>query len=116
MKHTLRQNEHTIYVTFEEGIEPEESTELVYQVISILKKTPNRMNFVMIVQDAYLTNMQSIYTVTRLMKPFIKRFNYGYVIGATGIQKTFAKTFFSLISLAGKKRVFFFETLTKITL
>ena len=114
MKHTIKHDERTIYITYIDEIELEDAVYLTEKTIEILENTTSltKMNFVLDISGAYITNILSLKKAASLMSPQFKKMNKAYIIGSSGIQVTFAKMFIKLIgSFVKTEKIKFFDTL-----
>ena len=99
MKHTISQDERTIFVTYIDEISLDDALSLATQLVHILKSTPNqqKFNFVLDITNGYLTNILSLKRSAEVMSPHFKHMNKAYIVGSSGIQVTFAKMFIKFI-------------------
>ena len=114
MRHKIRHDNRTIYLTYIEEIELEDAIALTAQTIKIIESVPQdfKLNFVLDISNAFITNILSLKRAASQISPYFKKMNKAYIVGSTGIQITFAKMFLKLIgSFIKLEKIKFYDTL-----
>lgn len=100
-QHLISHDDLSIFIDYAFAIDVENTKQITEEVIEILKQNDHPMNIVLDLKGSYLTDNNAIAIAGKMLKPYKKRINTTYIIGASGIQKIFLQTLFKLIG--GKK-------------
>ena len=114
MKHKIRHDNRTIYLTYIDEIELQDAIKLTEQTIQIIELLPNniKVNFVLDISNAFITNILSLKRAATLISPYSHKMNKAYIVGSSGIQITFAKMFLKLIgSFVKMNKIKFYNTI-----
>lgn len=114
MKHKIRHDDRTIYITYIDEVELLEAVELTSQTIKIIESVPDhiKVNFVLDISEAFITNILSLKRAASQINPYFKKMNKAYIVGSSGIQVTFAKMFLKFIgSFIRMDKIKFCDTL-----
>ena len=95
--HSILHDEKSIFIDYAFAINVENTKTVTNEVIRILEKSNHPMNVVVDVNNSHLTDNNAIAVASKLLKPFKKRINTLYIIGASGFQKILLQTLFKLV-------------------
>ena len=100
-EHKISHDERTIYIDYAFAVNSKNTRNVTEKIITILEDSDHQMNIAIDVNNSHLTDNNSIAVAGKMLKPFRKKINTMYVIGASGFQRIIFHTLFTLVG--GKK-------------
>jgi len=110
MKHTIKNNEHTITVTYIDELTTEDAVAMSEEAIKIVSKIDHPMNIIMDVNNGYSNGMMPIIRACAKLIKHMHHFNCCYIVGDIDNNLKYAVTFFQTVG-ASKDKAFFMDTL-----
>ena len=100
-EHKITSDEKSIFIDYAFAINVENTKDVCEKIVEILDNSKHQMNIVIDANNSHLTDNNAVATAGKMLKAFKSKINTLYVIGASGFQKIFFQTLFTLVG--GKK-------------